>query len=161
MTPLELISLFAPDDLEMPSFIPPGPVTWRQRPFDIGVYFGGGYHIVGEDYAYQGGYFHWGFDAKWYITPNFAVGIDLPFRNAIYEPFRYVDYADSTGFCTDGGDAFGLGGVPVIPLPNREVFFPVEVSSNDIESECADGRPPEAVLFAPSLTIAGVFDFGI
>jgi hypothetical protein len=160
MTPLELLSFVMPDDLRVPILIPPETVTFRDRPFDIGIKLGGGYTLVGEDFAYQGGYFQWGFDVKWFITPHFAIGLDLPFRQAILEPFRYVDYADSRGFCTDGADATGAGGVDVVPDPDRTRFFDVEIVANDLDSQC-DGRAPEALLFAPSFTIAGVFDFGI
>ncbi|MFZ9888610.1 MAG: hypothetical protein ACO3JL_14015 [Myxococcota bacterium] len=159
-TPLELLTFVMPGDLELPSLLPPGPVTWHDRPFDIGVYAGGGYHLIGEDYAYQGGYFHWGVDLKWYLTPNFAVGLDLPLRHALYEPFRYVDYADGQGFCTDGGDAYGVSGIPVPTSPARGTFRSLELNASQIESECTKD-PPSATLFAPSLTITGVFDFGI
>lgn len=159
-TPLELLTFVMPETLELPSLVPAGPVTWHDRPFDVGVYVGGGYHMVGEDYAYQGGYLHWGVDLKLFLTPNFAVGLDLPFRHVLYEPFRFVDYQDSQGFCTDGGDAYGRGGVKVTPTPERGFFQPLEFNASDIESEC-DGAAPSALLFSPSLTITGVFDFGI
>lgn len=159
-TPLELLTFVMPDTLELPSLLPAGPVTWRDRPFDVGVYLGGGYHMVGEDYAYQGGYFHWGLDLKLYLTPNFAIGLDLPFRHMLYEPFRYVDYANSEGFCTDGGDAYGRGGVEVRPHHDRGLFQNVELSAAQIASAC-DRPAPSAVLFSPSFTISGVIDFGI
>lgn len=159
-TPLEILSFVMPDTLELPSLIPAGPVTWRNRPFDIGVSMGGGYHMVGEDYAYQGGFFQWGVDLKVFLTPNFAIGLDLPFRHMIYEPFRYVDYADSQGFCTDGGEAYGRGDVTIPPNPERGVFQGFEFNATDIASEC-DQPAPSALLFSPSLTISGVFDFGI
>lgn len=159
-TPLEVLSFVLPKTLELPSLVPAGPVSWRDRPFDIGVYMGGGYTMVGEDYAYQGGYFHWGFDLKLYLTPNFAIGLDLPFRHMMYEPFRYVDYANSKGFCTDGGKAFGRNRIPVIPHPDRGVFGNLELSASEMASQC-DKPAPSAVLFSPSFTISGVIDFGI
>lgn len=159
-TPLEILTFIIPETLELPSLVPSGPVTWKHRPFDVGVSVGGGYHMVGEDYAYQGGYFQWGLDLKLYLTPNFALGLDLPFRHMLYEPFRYSDYADSQGFCTDGGEAYGRGGVTVPPHPDRGVFQGFEFNASDIASEC-DQPAPSALLFSPSLTISGVFDFGI
>lgn len=159
-TPLELLTFVMPDTLELPSLLPAGPVTWRNRPFDIGVSVGGGYHMVGEDYAYQGGYFQWGVDLKLFLTPNFAIGLDLPFRHMMYEPFRYVDYADSEGFCTDGGGAYGRNGVEVAPHHDRGLFQGFELNASQIGSEC-DQPAPSAVLFSPSFTVTGVFDFGI
>jgi hypothetical protein len=163
ITPLEILTYILPETAQIPSLMPPGPVTWKNRPFDLGIYMGGGWGIVGEDYAYQGGYFKWGFDVKFFITPQLAVGIDIPFRHALYRNFRYVDYNDSTGFCTDGEDAFGYAGdtkVDVTPNPQRNVFKGVEVKASDAADLC-DGDAPGALLFAPALTIAGVFDFGI
>lgn len=159
-TPLELLTFLMPVDLELPSLLPPGPVGWHDRPFDVGVYAGGGYHLVGEDYAYQGGYFHWGVDLKWFLTPSFAIGLDLPLRHALYEPFRYVDYNDGQGFCTDGADAYGQAGIPVPTSPARGTFRSLELNASDMNSECTKA-PPSATLFSPSLTITGVFDFGI
>jgi hypothetical protein len=163
ITPLEILTYVLPDTVEIPSLIPAGPVKWKNRPFDIGVSFGGGYTLVGEDYAYQGGYFQWGFDVKFFITPNLAVGLDFPFRHLMYSPFRYADYGDRSGFCTDGGDAYGYIGdtkIEVEPNENRNVYKGVEIKSTEMASKCKDPAP-EALFFAPALTIAGVFDFGI
>jgi hypothetical protein len=155
--PLEVLSYVMPDDLKLPALLN-GPVKFRDRPFDIGMYIGGGYTIVGEDYAYQGSYLKWGFDAKWYVTPNFAVGIDLPVRNTIFQPFRYTNYSDSLGLCTDGADAYGQGGIVIPPNPTRVPAL--EFNASQMDAECTDDAPV-ATFFAPSLTIAGVFDFGI
>lgn len=163
VTPLEFLTFVIPETVEIPSLIPQGPVTWRNRPFDVGIYMGGGYGLVGEDYLYQGGYFKWGFDAKFFITPQLAVGIDLPFRHALYRNFRYVDYADSTGFCTDGAQAYGFVGdtrVDVQPHPDRNVYRGLELQASDADDVCEESAPG-ALFFAPALTIAGVFDFGI
>lgn len=157
-TPLELLRWVVPEDVRFPNLLGE-PVSWHDRFFDVGVYVGGGYTMVGEDFAYQGGYVKWGFDLKWFITPNFAVGIDLPFRHPLYEPFRYTNYSKGKGLCTDGEDAFGLGGIPIPPVP-REAYTPLELDAADIETEC-DGAPPSAVFFAPAFTISGVIDFGI
>ena len=157
VTPLEVLSFVIPDTVEIPSILPAGPVTWKDRPFDLGFSVGGGYAIAGEDYAYQGGYFQWGFDLKFFITPNFALGIDLPFRHTIFEPFRYTDFGDGDGLCTDGGKAFGRSGTEYAPSPIRAGGD--ELSASDVSS--CKGRPPDALFFAPALTIAGVFDFGI
>lgn len=161
VTPLEFLTFVIPETVEIPSLVPAGPVTWRNRPFDLGFYMGGGYTIVGEDYAYQGGYFKWGFDLKFFITPQLAVGIDLPFRHTLLEPFRYTNYAESIGLCTDHEDAYGfLGGqrVDVAPSPTRARA--VEISADQMDDLC-DEPPPGALFFAPAFTIAGVFDFGI
>lgn len=159
-TPLEVLTFVLPTDLQLPSLIPAGPVSWRDRPFDVGFSLGGGYTLTGEDYAYQGGYFQWGFDLKVFLTPNFAIGLDLPVRHMLFEPFRYVDYSNSAGFCTDGGDAFGRGGAPVQPTPNRGTYQGRELNATTDLSQC-DGAAPAAVLFSPALTITGNFDFGI
>lgn len=156
VTPLEILTYVLPEDVRLPSLVPAGEVNWKNRPFDLGVSVGGGYTIIGEDYAYQGAYFQWGFDFKYFITPNFALGIDLPFRHTMYDPFRYTNYEDGDGLCTDGGKAFDQLGFEIPVSPNRLGF---EYSAQDI-GECK-GRAPEALFFAPALTISGVFDFGI
>ena len=158
-TPLELLRWVIPDDVHMTNLLG-DPVSWHDRFFDVGVYVGGGYTMVGEDYAYQGAYVKWGFDVKWFITPNFAVGLDLPFRHPLYEPFRYTNYSTSKGLCTDGGDALGRGGVPIPTTPNRAAYQGFELDASEIDAEC-DGDAPSAVFFAPALTITGVIDFGI
>jgi hypothetical protein len=163
LTPLEVLTYILPDTVQIPSVIPAGPVTWKNRPFDLGVSFGGGYTIAGEDFAYQGGYFQWGFDIKFFITPNLALGLDFPFRNLFYQPFRYSDFSSKVGFCTDHGNAYGYSGdhkVNVNPNPDRNVYRPVEVKAADIDSKCKDPAP-EAFFFAPAVTLAGVIDFGI
>ena len=35
ITPLEVLSYILPDTVEIPSLIPAGPVTWKNRPFDL------------------------------------------------------------------------------------------------------------------------------
>jgi hypothetical protein len=157
ITPLEVLSFILPDTVELPSIVPPGPVTWKDRPFDLGISFGGGYTIAGEDFAYEGWYLQYGADIKWYITPFFSIGLDFPFRQALYKPFRYTDYNNKQGLCTDGGDAFGRGGVP-IPASVRAPGL--EFDASDIESSCTEAAP-SVLLFAPAITIGGVFDFGI
>ena len=153
VSPLEVFTYILPPDLEIPSL--QGPKDWKNRPFDLGVSVGGGYTIIGEDYAYQGTYFQWGFDLKYFITPQFALGIELPFRHMNYDPFRYTDYGDAQGFCTDGGkQVLGAFEIPVDPSNQSQGIF-----ADDID-QC-DGRAPEALFFAPALTITGVFDFGI
>lgn len=141
ITPLEALTFVIPTTVEIPSL--QGPVNWHNRPFDLGFSMGGGYTIIGEDFAYQGAYFQWGFDVKYFITPNFALGFDLPFRHTMYAPFRYTDYNNAVGFCTDGGNITGG-----------------QISAEQAESACT-GRAPEALFFAPAVTITGNFDFGI
>ena len=141
ITPLEILTYVVPTDVEIPTLH--GPQNWHNRNFDLGFSMGGGYTIIGEDVAYQGAYFQWGFDVKYFITPNFALGIDLPFRHTMYSPFRYTDYEDAVGFCTDGGNI--TGGL---------------ITAKQGETDCT-GRAPEALFFAPALTITGNFDFGI
>jgi hypothetical protein len=155
VTPLEVLSFVIPEDFLMWS--PQGDVGWKDRPFDLGISVGGGYTIIGEDFAYQGSYFQWGVDAKFFVTPNFAVGIDLPFRTPQYEPFRYTNFSDGDGLCTDGGDAYGRSGFRYPPSQNRNLGD--EFNATNL-SDC-DESPPAASFFAPSLTIAGVFDFGV
>lgn len=159
-TPLELLTWLIPEDVQFPTLLGDGPVSWHDRFFDVGVYAGGGFTMVGEDYAYQGGYVKWGFDLKWFVTPNFAVGLDLPFRHPLYEPFRYTNYSTAKGLCTDGGKAYGQGGIEIRPTPNRSSYSGREYDAGDMDLEC-DGDPPSAVFFAPSFTISGVIDFGI
>jgi hypothetical protein len=161
ITPLEVLSYVIPDDVEIPSLMPPGPVTWKNRPFDLGVSFGGGYSIVGEDYAYQGGYFQWGFDVKFFITPNFALGLDFPFRHMLYEPFRYANYKNRTGYCTDGGDAFVPFGNQTIRVSDNAGEAGPQISASDAKTACDGGSPPAAFFFAPAFTITGVFDLGL
>lgn len=159
-TPLELFTFVIPEDVRFPMLLAEEPVSWHDRFFDVGVYVGGGFTLVGEDYAYQGAYVKWGVDLKWFITPNFAVGIDLPLRHPLYEPFRYTNYSTGKGLCTDGGKAYGRGGVMIDPTPNRASYQNLEFDASEIDLEC-NGRAPSAVFFAPALTIAGVIDFGI
>ena len=161
VTPLEVLSYILPDDVKVPSLFPPGPVTWKDRPFDLGFSMGGGYTITGEDYAYQGGYFQWGFDLKFYVTPNFAVGLDFPFRHPLYEGFRYSNYSKHVGYCTDGAKAFVPAGGTRIDVPDSFGEGGPAISAGDRETACAGGNPPSAFFFAPAFTIAGVFDFGI
>jgi hypothetical protein len=158
VTPLEVLTYVLPEDFELPTMSAVGPTKWKDRPFDLGFSIGGGYTIVGEDYAYQGSYFQWGFDLKYFVTPNFALGIDLPFRHATYEPFRYTDYGDGEGVCTDGAKGIGRSGFEHPVSPNR--IFQDEFLAADIASSCK-GKAPSALFFAPAFTIAGVFDFGI
>jgi hypothetical protein len=159
VTPLEVLSYILPDTVQLPSILPHGPVTWKDRPFDLGVSVGAGYTIAGEDYAYQGWYLQYGVDVKWYITPFFSVGLDFPFRSANYQPFRYSDYNGKTGFCTDGSDAYGRGGIP-IPDTAGTSLPGLEFNASDIDAECTEPAPA-VLLFAPAFTIGGVFDFGI
>ncbi|HEY4221891.1 MAG TPA: hypothetical protein VGO62_11115 [Myxococcota bacterium] len=163
ITPLEALSYIIPDDVEIPSLVPSGPVKWKDRPFDLGISFGGGYTITGEDYAYQGGYFQWGFDLKFYVTPNFALGLDFPFRNLLYEPFRYSNYKDHLGYCTDGGSAFVTvnGGKTRITVPDGAGEGGPAIAASDQKTACPGAKAPSAFFFAPAFTIAGVFDFGI
>src|SRR5688572_31240380 len=35
ITPLEVLSYALPDTVEIPSLFPKGPVTWKNRPFDL------------------------------------------------------------------------------------------------------------------------------
>jgi hypothetical protein len=153
LTPLEVFTYILPTDLEIPSV--QGPKDWKNRPFDLGISIGGGYTIIGEDYAYQGSFFQWGLDFKYFITPQFALGIELPFRHLNYAPFRYTDLGDAQGFCTDGAkQVFGGVEVPVDPSNQSQGI------SDTYVAQCT-GRPPAALFFAPALTITGVFDFGI
>ena len=158
ITPLELLRWVIPETVKMPSLIPKGPVSWHDRPFDLGLYVGGGYTLIGEDYGYQGKYLKWGADLKFFITPNFALGIDLPVRNMFYEPFRYTNYGDSLGVCTDGADVYTRGG---IPLPTHDLAVIGSFNASEMGTVCTSGRPPKAWLFSPALTISGVLDFGI
>lgn len=158
VTPLELLRWVIPEDVRFPDLMHGEQVSWHDRFFDVGLYVGGGYTLIGEDYAYQGAYLKWGFDVKWYITPFFALGLDLPFRNPLYEPFRYTNYSTSKGLCVDGKNAYGRGGIPV-PVMQARVTA-AELDATDIPSEC-NGAAPQAVFFAPALTITGVVDFGI
>lgn len=157
-TPLELLRWVIPEEVRFPDLISGDTVSWHDRFFDLGLYVGGGYTLIGEDFAYQGAYVKWGADLKWFITPSFALGIDLPFRTPTYEPFRYTNYSKSTGYCVDGKDAFGRGGVPVPVMPTRVTAL--ELQATDMAANC-DGQGPAALFFAPAFTLTGVVDFGI
>jgi hypothetical protein len=154
LTPLEALTYVIPEDFTM--WGPQGEVGWKDRPFDVGVSFGGGYTIIGEDFAYQGSYFQWGFDTKFFVTPNFAIGVDIPIRTPTYVPLRYTNFGDGDGLCTQGGKSFGRSGIEYPASPTR--FLGDEFNGRDL-SGC-DGTPPAATFITPSLTIAGVFDFG-
>lgn len=158
VTPLEVLTYVLPEDFELPALSVVGPTKWADRPFDLGFSIGGGYMLGGEDYAYQGSYFQWGFDLKYFVTPNFALGIDLPFRHTILEPFRYTDYGDGEGLCTDGKKATGPSGFEYPAQPGRN--FNDEFRAGDIATKCT-GKAPSGLFFAPAFTVAGVFDFGI
>jgi len=160
ITPLEILTYVLPQDPMIPSLFPVGPVKWRDRPFDLGISFGGGYTIVGEDYGYTGGYFQWGFDLKWFVTPNLSLGLDFPFRHLLYQPFRYSNFNRREGYCTDGEDAFGFAGNTKIPVPPNAGEFGPAIPAGDVDERC-DEPAPAAFFFAPALTIGGVFDFGI
>jgi hypothetical protein len=160
VTPLEVLSFILPDDVQVPSLFPPGPVKWHDRPFDLGVSFGGGYSIVGEDYAYQGGYFQWGFDVKWFITPNFALGLDFPFRHMLYAPVRISNFNDRVGYCTDHEKAYVPIGNAEVPVPDGAGESGPAIKLAEAEDAC-DKAAPAALFIAPALTITGVFDFGI
>lgn len=156
LQPLEIVGHFIDPSLQLPSISPPGPVGWDDRFFDLGVYVGGGFTMLGEDYAYQGSYIKYGFDLQFYITPNFAIGLDFPFRTASLEPFRYTNYAEGLGYCTDGatirtGDGTGL-------------VVPDSIGNNGPrvkDGEGCKGAAPMLSMFTPSLTISGIIDFGI
>lgn len=156
VTPLEILSYVLPDDVKVPSLFPPGPVLWKDRPFDLGFSMGGGYTVIGEDYLYQGAFFQWGFDLKWYVTPNFALGLDFPFRHPLYEPFRYSNYNQHVGYCTDGAQAY----VGNIKVDSHAGEGGPEIKSSTQAQECTKNAPT-AFFFAPAFTITGVFDFGI
>lgn len=158
LLPLEILSYVLPDTVPIPSLVPEGPVTWHDRPFDVGIVIGGGYTLVGENYAYQGPYFKWAIDLKVYITPNFAVGIELPFRHSFYENFRYTNYAEGRGLCTDGGDATGRSGTVITPAVLRD---PNEEWTREEGSSNCNGASPSSWVMTPALTISGVIDFGI
>lgn len=158
ITPLEIFTYVLPEDFELPALSVTGPGKWTDRPFDLGISVGGGYTLVGEDYAYQGSYFQWGFDIKYFVTPNLAIGFDLPFRHTLLQPFRYTDYGDGEGVCTEGARGIGRSGLEHPVGPDR--FFGDEFVAADADANCK-GKPPSALFFAPAFTIAGVFDFGI
>jgi hypothetical protein len=161
VTPLEILTHLLPDTVELPSLFPPGPVKWRDRPFDLGVSFGGGYSLIGEDYAYQGGYFQWGFDIKWFITPNFAVGLDFPFRHMLYAPFRISNFNKREGYCTDGEKAFVPVGNTRVNVPDNAGELGPAISTSQADDLCDGAVAPAALFIAPALTITGVFDFGV
>ncbi len=156
VTPLEALTYVLPADVEIPSL--QGPTNWKNRSFDLGVSVGGGYTIIGEDYAYQGNYFQWGLDFKYFVTPNFAVGIELPFRHINYDPFRYTDYGDAQGYCTDGARAFAPA-EPGVDIPTVPGTQSTGIFAEDMDH--CDQPAPQALFDAPALTISGVFDFGI
>lgn len=160
VTPLEVLTYVLPDTVEIPSLFPPGPVKWKNRPFDLGFSMGGGYTLVGEDYAYQGGYFQWGFDVKWFITPNFAIGLDFPFRHMLFQNFRFANFNNRTGYCTDHEEAYVPAGNVDVPVSDSAGEQGPQINVTDADDLC-DEPPPDAFFFAPAITITGVFDFGI
>lgn len=157
VTPLEALRFVIPESFELPSLVPEGPVSWTDRPFDLGVSVGGGYTLVGEDYAYQGSYFQWGVDLKWFITPNFALGLDLPFRTLNYGPVRISNFNERLGYCTDGAKAY-LPNFGTVPDSAGDRV--IALSLGDAAEQC-DKAAPAATFFAPGISISGVIDFGI
>lgn len=78
----------------------------------------------------------------------------------LYTPFRYANYQKRTGYCTDGGDAYGFVGDTPVPVGNNAGEAGPQIDAGDIEERCEDAAPA-AFFFAPALTVTGVFDFGI
>jgi len=155
----------------------------KNRPVDLGLSFGAGYTIVGEDFAYQGWFLQYGFDLQIYILPFLAIGFELPIRQMLYQPFRYTNFSGSKrGLCTQGGSAYGNSGREVDRTAVREVKYPdgsnvgaigVDPSTGHItgnyildekdgsEAGNCDGVAPKAWMYSPMFTITFLVDFGL
>ncbi len=156
------------------------------RPVDLGLSFGAGYTIAGEDFAYQGWFLEYGFDVNVFIFPFMAVGFQLPIRQLLYAPFRYTNFSNNKGLCTRGGAAFDRDGHEVRRDAVREMNLPdgtnigmlevddpndpdyvvtgnyilTEVDASEADSFCG-GPGPEAWQVAPMFTITFLVDFGV
>lgn len=155
----------------------------KNRPVDLGLSFGAGYTLVGEDFAYQGWFLQYGFDLQVFVFPFLAIGFELPIRQMMYQPFRYTNFSGNrAGLCTQGGTALADDGREVDRTAVREVSYPdgsnvgaIEVDRNTghivgnyilveksgSEAGSCKGVAPSAWQFAPMLTLTFLVDFGI
>ena len=156
----------------------------KNRPVDLGLSFGAGYTLVGEDFAYQGWFLQYGFDLQLYVLPFLAIGFELPIRQMLYQPFRYTNFSGGKrGLCTQGGSAFGKSGREVDRTAVREVKNSTDgsnigaigvdpntghITSNYIldekdgsEASSCEGVAPSAWMYSPMFTITFLVDFGV
>jgi len=150
------------------------------RFIDLGLSFGAGYTIVGEDFAYQGWFLQYGFDINFFVFPFMAIGFELPIRQMMYAPFRFTHFSDQRGLCTRGGGAYTRDGVEVARTSVRSEtadgqLTPVEydadgrITKNYITGEVAaaeagdvcTGPAPEVWQYTPMLKITFLVDFGV
>ena len=153
--PLELLQFLWPhvwpDMPLIPTATNPDGVTWHDRPFELGLYWGTGYHMLGEEYAYEGDYSKWGFDLQYFVTDTFAVGLDFPFYYPTFDAVRITDWEDNYATCVDGAnfDSQYRDGNIVSTFPK------------DQAGDRCTGVPPQGAFNSINLTITMLADFGI
>jgi hypothetical protein len=154
----------------------------QNRFIDVGLSFGAGYTLVGEDFAYQGWFLQYGFYINFFIFPFLSIGFELPIRQMFYAPFRYTNFGDRTGLCTNGGTVHDKQGNEVTRTAVRELTLPDgsnlgalekdsqgRVTGNYILTEYKEGesgaactqRAPEVWQYTPMLKITFLVDFGV
>ena len=79
-----------PDMPLIPTASNPEGVEWHDRPFELGVYWGMGYHMLGEEYAYEAEYTKLGFDLQYFVTDTFAIGLDFPFYYPTFDAVQIL-----------------------------------------------------------------------
>lgn len=152
--PLELLQFLWPhvwpDMPRIPTASNPDGVTWHDRPFDLGLSFGMGYHMLGEEYAYEANYWKFAIDLQYFLTDNFAVGLDLPFYYPTFDAVRVTDWEDNMAACVDGADFEFVA-------PNQYQVRP----KDQITEDTCEGAPPRASFSGIYLNITMLVDFGI
>ena len=154
--PLELLQYLWPhvwpDMPLIPTASNPEGVSWHDRPFELGLSWGMGYHMLGEEYAYEAEYTKFGIDLQYFVTDTFAVGLDFPFYTPIFEPVRVTDWEDNMAACVDGGDF-----VVTKEDPSRYRIY----NKDQITDDTCTGVAPRGSFSAAYLTITMLADFGI
>lgn len=154
-----------------------------KRFVDVGLSFGAGYTIVGEDFAYQGWFLQYGFDVNFFVFPFLAVGFEFPIRQMLYQPFRYTHLGNRKGLYTQGGRVYDKDDHEVVRTAPREVKResdgknigvlevdpqePNKVTGNYVLTEIDaadmnryDAVAPEVWHYTPMLKITFLVDFG-
>ena len=152
--PLELLQFLWPhvwpDMPLIPTATNPEGVSWHDRPFELGVYWGLGYHMLGEEYAYEAEYTKLGFDLQYFVTDTFAVGLDFPFYYPTFDAVRITDWEDNRAACVDGASFEFVA-------PNTYRSY----NKDQITEDTCSGVPPQGAFNSINLTITMLADFGI
>ena len=139
-----------PDMPLIPTATNPDGVTWHDRPFELGLSWGFGYHVLGEEYAYEAEYTKFGIDLQYFITDTFAVGLDFPFYTPTFQAVRITDWEDNRVACVDGKD---------FVLANSNSYYTYD--RDQIQEGTCTGVAPTGSFSAAYLTITMLADFGI